>query len=287
VTRPNGAFRFALVQRCSAPFDAAGNRTRSVEDVRTAFADGADVVLLPELVVPGYALDRDRLVELGEELDGPTVTAWTHAAADADGLVIGGLCERAGDRLYNTALIVGAAGVVAHYRKLHLFGREKHIFAPGDLGLPVVDTPFGMLGLCVCYDLRFVEVVRAMALRGADVIAVPTAWVGGFDARLVAPGEVCRQAQGALLQANLSQVFIACASQSGRHAELRFLGNSLVADPYGDPVRPPLSSDAEAVVTVDVDLAAVAAAQQRGPLITPRADRRTDVYGLWYRDAIL
>lgn len=279
--------RVALVQRCSAPFEAEANRTRSVADIRIAFDRGADVVVLPELAVPGYALDRRRLEALAEPLNGPTVGAWVQAAAEGGGLVVGGFCERSGARLHNTAVAVSADGLVSLYRKLHLFAEEKHVFAPGDLGLPVVQTPFGMLGLCVCYDLRFVEVVRAMALRGAELIAVPTAWVGGFDARPVAAGGLCRQAQGAALQANLSQVFLACASQAGRHEHVRFLGNSLVADPYGEPVAPPLGSDEDAVVVVDADLDTVAAAQQRAPLVSPRADRRTDVYGLWYRDTVL
>lgn len=272
--------RIGLVQRRSAPFDADGNRARTVADARAAFDDqGADIVVLPELAVPGYALDAVRLRELAEPVPGPTVEAW----AGLGGLVVGGLCERDGGALYNSAVAVGPGGVVLHYRKLHLFGTEKHVFTPGDLGLPIADTPVGRLGLCVCYDLRFVEVVRALALRGAELIAVPTAWVGGFDA---ADGR-CRQAEGALLQANLSQVFLACASQAGASDQFRFLGNSLLADPYGDPVAPPLDPDAEAVVVLDADLGLVKAAQHRSDLITPRDDRRTDVYGLRYGDAVL
>jgi N-carbamoylputrescine amidase len=201
--------------------------------------------------------------------------------------VAGGLCERADGEIFNTAVVVGADGVLLHYRKLHLFAGEKTVFAPGDLGLPVADTSCGRLGLCVCYDLRFVEVVRALALRDVDLVVVPTAWVGGFDARPVAAGELCGQARGAAVQANLNQVFLACASQSGRHDQFRFLGNSLVADPYGEVVAPPLSDDDETVAVVDIDLDAVAAARRRSDLITPRQDRRNDVYGLWYQGDVL
>jgi N-carbamoylputrescine amidase len=274
-----------LVQRLSPPFEADANRAASVRAIGEAFDGGADIVVLPELAVPGYALDPHRLREVAEPLDGPTVSAWVDAAGNG-GLVAGGLCERAGDDIFNTAVLVGADGVLLHYRKLHLFGGEKLVFAPGDLGLPVADTACGRLGLCVCYDLRFVEVVRVLALRDVDMVVVPTAWVGGFDTRPVAPGELCGQARGAALQANLNQVFIACASQSGRHDQFRFLGNSLVADPYGHVVAPPLSDDDETVVVVDIDLDAVAAARRRSELITPRDDRRTDVYGLWYQGEV-
>ena len=112
-------------------------------------------------------------------------------------------------------------GWLLHYRKVHLFAEEKVAFRAGNLGFPVVPTRFGNIGVCVCSDLRFVEVVRLMALRGADLICVPTAWLPGFDNERWDEHGMCPQANGAVLQANLSQVYIACASQAGLHGELR------------------------------------------------------------------
>ncbi|MYE97932.1 MAG: hydratase, partial [Acidimicrobiaceae bacterium] len=189
-------------------------------------------------------------------------------------------CERSGDDIYNTAVAVGSEGVIAHYRKLHLFDVEKHCFTPGDTGLSVVDTDYGTIGLCICYDLRFVEVVRVLALRGADLICVPTAWVRGFDRRQYREGELIAHAEGALVQANLSQVFIACTSQAGAGDGVELLGSSVVADPYGRMAGGPLSTEREQLEIVDVDLAEARRAQDRSELIRPRADRRTDVYGI-------
>ena len=115
-------------------------------------------------------------------------------------------------------MVVGPDGVELHYRKLHLFDTEKQAFAPGDLGLPVVELGFGVVGLCVCYDLRFVETARALALQGAELILVPTAWLTGFDQVRWRDDGLAPQAQGAVLQANLNQSFIACASQAGGSA---------------------------------------------------------------------
>lgn len=277
----------ALVQVAGHAADTAAARSQATAAARAAVAQGADLVVLPELVVPGYTLDPGILRAAAEPVPGPTTNAWREVAAETGATVVGGLCEAAGDRLHNTAVAVGPDGVVLHYRKLHLFAEEKQVFTPGDLGLPVATLPWGRLGLCVCYDLRFVEVARVLALRGAEVIAVPTAWIGGFDASPVPPGGLCRQAEGAVVQANLNQVYLACASQAGRAADLRFLGNSLVADPYGEPVRPPLDDTEADTVLAPVDLDLVAAAQRRGPLITPRQDRRTDVYGVRYGDQVL
>jgi N-carbamoylputrescine amidase len=235
---------------------------------------------LPELFVSSYGADRERLLDVAEPLDGPTVRAWTELAAEAGGWIAGGFCEREGDLLFNTAVIVGPEGVALHYRKLHLFREEKHAFAPGDVGLPVATLPFGRVGLCVCYDLRFVETVRLLALAGAELICVPTAWVTGFDAERWDQRGLAPQAHGALVQANLSQVFIACASQVGTAGGLEFLGSSLIADPMGKLVAGPMSGIEQGLEVAAVDLGAVERAQVRDPLIRPRDDRRTDVYDL-------
>ena len=249
---------------------------------RDLFERGSDVVVLPELVVPWYSTDRDLVGPRAESIDGPTVTAWQSVAADGDGLIVGGFCESDGDRIYNSAVAVDGSGVVGHYRKLHLFSKEKSCFEPGNLGLPVIETRWGTIGLCICYDLRFVEVVRILALRGADLICVPTAWIPGFDQTSWNASGLCPQAEGAVLQANLSQVFIACASQVGSVGSTTFLGSSVLVDPYGALVAGPLPGDDEMLETADVVLSDAGRAQARSPLIQPRADRRTDVYHLAY-----
>ncbi len=273
-----------LAQLGARPGDPEGNRRRSVEAATALFDRGAGIVVLPELCVPWYTADRALLEAEAEALDGPTIEAWRAVAAAHDGVVVGGFCERDGAgsdvAIYNSAVAVSGEGVIGHYRKLHLFDSEKLCFAPGDLGLPTFETPFGRLGICVCYDLRFVEVVRVLALSGADLICVPTAWVGGFDRRGRDDGGLIPHAQGALLQANLSQVFIACASQVGVFGNLHFLGSSILAGPYGQVVAGPLSRDGDESEVAPVDLADAARAQVRSELIRPRDDRRTDVYGV-------
>lgn len=274
-----------LAQITGRPYAAEANRELSLTSAREAFERGAQLVVLPELIVPGYVSDRERLLEIAEPLGGPTVKAWRWLAAGAGGWIAGGFCERDGGRLYNTAVLVGPRGVALHYRKLHLFRTEKRAFEPGDLGLPVANLPFGCVGLCVCYDLRFVETVRILALSGAEVICVPTAWVTGFDRDRWDERGLAPQAQGALLQANLSQVFIACASQVGRSEELEFLGSSIVADPLGKLAAGPLPGTEPALEVASIDLAAVEEAQVRDPLIRPREERRSDVYDVRLRDA--
>lgn len=283
----NHPVNVGLVQVGTEPYEVEKNRSGTVEMATRAFQDGADIVILPEMVVHGYVADARGVAPLAEPVDGPSARAWTEVAASHGGYICGGFCERDGDALYNSVIVVGPNGRILHYRKLHLFGDEKVAFRPGDLGLPIAHTTFGTIGVCVCYDLRFVEVVRVLALKGADLICVPTAWLPGFDRERWDEHGMCPQAYGALFQSNLSQTFIACASQAGIHGGLEFLGSSILADPYGKKAAGPLSGTEDEVFVVEVDMSAAKRAQVRDTLIAPRADRRTDVYGIVVDDDVL
>ena len=161
------------------------------------------------------------------------MTGWTELARRHGGYLAGGFCERDGADLYNSAVLVDAGGIILHYRKLHLFSGEKQAFAPGDRGLPVVDTPMGRIGVCVCYDLRFVETVRILSLRGAQLILVPTAWVAGFDrepmdgngvARASATESCCRPTS--------------TRSSSPAHRRPDAAETPIFSDPRSSPIRP-------------------------------------------------
>jgi predicted amidohydrolase len=267
--------------------DRAGSLELTLQAAQNLFDRGARLVVLPELIVPGYRLDHQYLEAGADPLDGPVTRAWQELAARADGYIAGGFCEREGDRLYNTAVLIAPDGIALHYRKLHLFSGEKEIFTPGDLGLPTARTNVGIIGLCVCYDLRFVETARILALQGAELVCVPTAWLPGFDRERWDNEGYCPQARGAVLQANLDQVHIACASQAGRHGGLEFLGSSVVCDPYGAVPLGPLPGDRSELGLVTIDLDAVTGAHDRGAMINPFEDRRADVYGLSVAGTVL
>jgi predicted amidohydrolase len=271
--------RIAVAQLDLPAGDVDGNRRGTEAAIVEAAQAGAQLVVLPELASSGYRLGTPEAVAAAAEpIPGPTTRAWQDAARRGGCTVVGGICERDGDRFYNAVAVVDAGGVVGRYRKLHLFDSEQELFTPGDLGLPVFDLAFGRLGVIVCYDLRFVESLRVLALLGADVVAIPTAWVAGFDA---APpeGETIDQVRAAAVQANLDQVYVAAASRVGSDGDLRYLGSSCVVDPFGRFALEPLDREREHVAVVDVDLEDTRRAKVRGPRIRPLADRRTDVYG--------
>lgn len=275
--------RIGVAQITTEPGAPEVNLAMAERAIRQAAGDGAELVVLPELAVSGYTLDTQVLRESSEPFKGTTLDRWTELARETGTRIVGGFVERDDrSRLFNSVMGAGPEGPFLHYRKLHLFGAEKEAFVPGDLGLPVVSTTLGTIGVCVCYDLRFVEVLRTLSLRGAALVCVPSAWVGGFDARGENRAQGCPQADGVVLQANLCQVFVACASQAGATPNFRFLGSSLLVDPFGQVVVGPSSRDEQSVETAEVDIGDVERAQDRGHGIRPRLDRRTDVYTLQY-----
>jgi predicted amidohydrolase/alkylhydroperoxidase/carboxymuconolactone decarboxylase family protein YurZ len=269
--------KVAVAQLEAVALDPAENARRTCATLEALAGEGAELVVLPELVASGYVVDEDGLLEVAETAagDGPVLGAWRRAAAELEIAVIGGFAERDGERLFNSVAVIDAGGeLLGCYRKLHLFGAEKQRFAPGDSGLPIFEVGGVRVGVLVCYDLRFPESARLLALQGAELIAVPTAWVTGYDCG--SASELPAQITGALVQANLNQVFIACADLCGEG----FLGRSVIASPYGKSLAGPLGESAAGTALADVDPVDVVLAQTRADGVTPRADRRTDIYSL-------
>ena len=137
--------------------------------VGQAVALGAEVVVLPELVSSGYAFaDSAEARAAAEAADGPTIRLWERLASDHDLVIVGGFCESSGNEVLNSAAIVDPTGLLAVYRKAHLWDRERLIFTAGDAAPPVVRTRIGQVSTLVCYDLEFPEWVRLPALEGAQ-----------------------------------------------------------------------------------------------------------------------
>jgi predicted amidohydrolase len=124
-------------------------------DAIERLTDGAraDLLVVPELATTGYALpDRAAFVAVAEPIPGPTTARLTAVADRIGGHLVVGLAERAGDRLYNAAALIGPRGVVATHRKSHLFWREKSIFDPGDSGFAVHGVGGVRIGIMICFD---------------------------------------------------------------------------------------------------------------------------------------
>jgi predicted amidohydrolase len=273
--------RVAAVQLTSTA-DLDRNLARADRFTRAAAADGAQLVVLPE---KWSVIGRgDDLRAGAQPLDGAAVT-WARGVARELGieLVAGSICERdeTAGRLRNTSLHIGPDGEIhAAYRKVHMFDvvvdgavyRESDHEEAGD-ELVVSTTADGLeLGLSICYDVRFPELYRILAIRGARILTVPAAFTV----------PTTRDHWEVLLRARAieNQAFVIAANQFGEHAPasvagaaLRSGGRSMIVDPWGIVLA--LAADREGHIVADLDLDAQERVRRDLPAL---ANRRPGAY---------
>lgn len=208
----------------------------------------ADLVVLPELWSSGYVFSSHAEVAAAAEdaERGITARMLADAARRERRHYIAGFPELARGRHYNSALLVGPRGTKAVYRKLHLFEREREWFSPGDLPLAVHRVGPARVGMLICFDWRFPEAARVLALEGADLIAHPS-------------NLVFANAQEAMRTRSLeNRVWTVTANRTGTETRpggrVPFTGRSQVVDPGGEVVAR-AGRVAETAMAVDCDLA--------------------------------
>jgi predicted amidohydrolase len=190
-----------------------------------AAAAGAQLLVLPECAIPGYMFDSgEEAMPYAEEIPGPATEALERESARLGLYVVCGLLERDGDALRNAAILVGPDGLIGTYRKTHLpfLGVDRFV-VPGD-ELRVYDTPLGRIGIEICYDLRFPEVTRTLALRGADIVAHPT----NFPMAAKIQTELITVARAAE-----NRIYLLTANRCGKERRGEFCGRSQIVDPFG------------------------------------------------------
>jgi len=244
--------RIACAQLAPAVGDAEGNRRLAREAAKEAIGAGASIVLLPELVTSGYVFESaEEARELAQRTDGPALSDWAEEAARGKAVVVGGFAELGeGGAIYNSAAVVGPDGLLAVYRKTHVWDREKLWFTPGSEPPPIVETPFGRIGVAVCYDLYFPELTRALALAGADLIAIPA------NLPLFPRPEGERPVEIALAQATsyVSKVWVAVCDRAGPERGVEWTGASCIVDPDGWLAAGPVERYSAGILHADCDL---------------------------------
>ncbi len=264
--------RAAAVQLNSTN-DKGRNLAAAERLVGAAAADGADLVALPEkwnLLAGG-----EELLAGAESLDGPSLTAargWARTLGVH--LLAGSICERGTEKASNTSVLIGPDGEdLAVYRKIHMFDvdaggvsyrESEHEQAGGE----IVTAPLGELiaGLSVCYDLRFPELFRILALRGARIVGVPSAFTAATG----------RDHWEVLLRARAieNQVFVLAPNQVGRAApHFDSFGHSAIVDPWGTVLA--TAPGEECFVAADLDLGAQERVRESLPSL---ANRRPAAY---------
>ncbi|USQ87182.1 carbon-nitrogen hydrolase family protein [Streptomyces phaeoluteigriseus] len=258
--------RIALLQSSGRPGSVVENLKVLDEAAGRAAAAGAGLLVAPEMFLTGYAIGDD-IAHLAEPADGDSADAVADLAGRHGLAVAYGYPERDGGAVYNSAQLISADGVrLANYRKTHLFGCfERDHFTPGDQ--PVVQAQLGGLtvGLMICYDVEFPENVRAHALAGTGLLAVPTAQMHPFQ--FVAESMIP-------VRAFENQMYVAYVNRVGVEGEFEFVGLSTLAGPDG--VARARAGRDEELVFADADPAFVAASREANPYLE---DRRPGLYG--------
>jgi predicted amidohydrolase/dienelactone hydrolase len=255
---PTAPVVIAVAQLAITIGEPDANRQAAATAVAEAAAAGARLVVLPELCDSGYVFgdDAEKAFAEAESLASPaddsaTLRQWRDLAAEHDVVIVGGFCERGeGGRLHNSAAVVDASGTLAVYRKAHLWDKEKLVFTPGDGQPPVVDLPFGRVGVMICYDLEFPEWVRLPSLAGADLIAAPVNWPHASWPAGERPAEVIK-AQAA---AATNGVFVAVCDRCQDERGVSWISGSLIAGPDGYLLKGPVLADHPQVLTAACDL---------------------------------
>src|SRR5580765_6607444 len=217
--------RVAVAQMEPRLAETERNLDAALERLEEAAAAGAQLLVLPECAIPGYMYDSaEEALPYAEEIPGPTTEAFERECARLGVHAITGLLERDGDTLYNAAILVGPDGLIGTYRKTHLpfLGVDRFV-VPGDT-LPVFETPLGRIGIEICYDLRFPEVTRTLALKGADIVAHPT----NFPMAAKIQTELITVARAAE-----NRIYLLVANRVGKERRGEFCGWSQIVDPYG------------------------------------------------------
>lgn len=261
------------------------NYARSIAQARAA---DVDLLVFPEVSVHGYLMarplvtDEDRHAQhayferVAEPVPGPS-TAWLAELCRGSSLVVqAGIAERDGDRLYNTAVLVGADGVLGWSRKTHN-GFEAPVFASGG-DLATHHTAVGQVGTLICYDLAFPEVARSLTMQGAEILALSTAWPSAGD------GEPCRYQRAYDLltrsAAFCNGVVLVAANHVGRPGDKywHYFGDSRIVAPTGDVIASGGAAPGLTIADVDVPSAIKEARSNWFFGLDMLADRRPELY---------
>lgn len=265
--------RFVCQQLTPTVGDDMANHAATVAAVEDAVARGAELIVLPELCTSGYVFRDEREVETSAlTIDAPIIERWRQALHGTDAVLVAGIPLREDGSIVNAAVMLDADGVLAVYRKVHLWDQERRWFREGSEPPPVVQTRQGRIAMMVCFDLEFPEMVRGVLLQGAEVIAAPTNW----PAVAVPTGERQPEVHDAMSSARLSRLFIACCDRGGSERGVTFAGASAIIGPDGW-IRAASESTAATTIQADVDVGE--ARDKLTGLSNDRlADRRPDVY---------
>ena len=267
--------RVAAVQMNVEFGKPAENCQRIEHYLRQAAKEGAHLTAFPECALPGYCFESlDEARPYAEPISGPSSERLAKVCRELGVYAVVGMLEAHEDRGYNAAVLLGPAGILGSYRKIHLPFLGVDMFTtPGNRPLEVWDTGRLRLGMNICYDAAFPEPSRVMSLAGADLIVLPTNWP---------PGAECTAEFVINTRALENHVYFLAVNRVGTERGFYFIGQSKVCDPSGRVIVQ-AAHDHEEVLYAEID---PTLARRKRVIRVPGkheidrfADRRPELYG--------
>lgn len=257
--------KVALIQMDVVLGQPKVNLIKAEELIRKAAYENPDVILLPEMWNTGY--DLERIFDIADHQGFPNALKIGKLAEELGiNNIAGSVADRKGNKVYNTAYVFNRAGnKVVDYSKVHLFGlmNEGTFLERGDKRV-IFELDGVTCGLIICYDLRFPELVRALALDGAQVIFVPAQWPNPR----MHPWRILNQAR-----AIENQLYLVAVNRMGLEGKTEFFGHSMVVNPLGEVLYE--AGEEEEIKVVELDLAQIDIVRKK---MTCFKDRVEEVY---------
>ena len=271
----------AIQLNCTDSIDA--NVERAIDQIRTAAADGAQLVCLQEMFTSLYFCQTEDHEQFrwAETIPGPTTDKLCAVAKEEKVVLVAGMFERrAAGLFHNTAVVIESDGSIAGiYRKMHIpddpYFYEKFYFTPGDTGFKSFKTSVGRVGVCICWDQWFPEAARLTALTGADFLVYPTA-IGWQAPEKEEFGESQRNAWQTMMRSHAiaNGIYVIAPNRIGTEDNIQFWGSSFIADPYGNMICVAGDQSPETLMA-ECDLNLIETARTHWPFLR---DRRIDAY---------
>lgn len=253
-------FKAAAIQFDIRLGDIDYNLSYALSEIKRLTDEGVKLILLPEMWSTGYAWRK--LAKLSEQT--PQILKELMSASKK-AVIIGSMPEKDGDDIYNTAYVIDSGKLIGKYRKIHLFTpmKEDYFLKPGNKTL-LGDTSVGKIGVLICYDVRFPELARKLTLEGAEILVVPAEWP---HPRLDHWKTILKA------RAIENQLFVIAANRCGKQGMVRFCGNSMIVNPWGEVIAN--ADEDEATVKAEIDLGLVNKYREDMPALK---SRRPEVY---------
>ena len=269
--------KIALIQQtCTA--DKYENLERGQQAAREAAESGANIICFPELAFepfyPQYPDPTDYLMH-AEPIPGTITNAFSEIAAEFECVIILNLFERDGDKTYDSSPVINTDGsIMGTTRMVHIteyeYFHEQQYYTPGNHGAPVYHTPFGRIGIAICYDRHYPEYMRALALKGAEIVFIPQAGAVGEWPEGLYEAEV----RTAAFQ---NGYFAALCNRVGQEPKLTFAGSSFVSNPSGHIIAQ-ANQEKEDILYCNIDLNEVDDSHAQKLFLK---DRRPELYAEW------